>query len=338
MKLLKTVLSYALPLVFAVVLVWYTFKGVDIDQMWLSIADANYFYITLSALPMTVAHWSRGRRWQLLLQPLGHKLTAFDAFLAVMSGYFANLLVPRMGEVTRCAVLQKRNNIPLNESVGTVVVERVFDLIMLLVITGLAFVFEFGKLTTFFTDKLAQKKALESTQPEADYSGLFIGLGITLALLLISGIVLYQNRDRLLQSKFVPKIRQFLLGLWEGILSIKKLERPKEFIFHTVLIWVGYYLTLYLSMFALGATAHLGILAAFTILVVGSFGMVAPVQGGLGAYHWIVTMGLVELYQVATVPAAGAATLFHTSQTIYTFLIGAICSLWVLLDKSKIKG
>jgi len=338
MKLLKKVIGYTLPLIFAAVLVWYTFKGVDIDQMWLSIADANYFYIVLSALPMTVAHYSRGRRWQLLLQPLGHKLTTFDAFLAVMSGYFANLLVPRMGEVTRCAVLQKRNNIPMSESVGTVVVERVFDLIMLLVITGIAFIVEFQKLTTFFTDKLAQKKALESTQPAADNSSLYIGLGIALMVFIVVGITLFVNRKKILQNKFVPKIKGFLVGLWEGILSIRKLERPKEFIFHTMLIWVGYYLTLYLSMFALGATADLGMLAAFTILVVGSFGMVAPVQGGLGAYHWIVTMGLVELYQVARIPAAGAATLFHTSQTIYTFAIGALCSLWVLVDKSKIKG
>jgi uncharacterized membrane protein YbhN (UPF0104 family) len=338
MKLLKTLLSYALPLVFAVVLVWYTFKGVDIEQMWLSIADANYFYIALSALPMTVAHWSRGRRWQLLLQPLGHKLTAFDAFLAVMSGYFANLLVPRMGEVTRCAVLQKRNNIPLNESVGTVVVERVFDLIMLLFITGLAFVFEFKKLTVFFTDKLAQKKALENAQPMADNTGIYIGLGIALLVFVGISIFVYTNRRTLLAHKFAIKLKQFLLGLWEGVLSIRKLERPKEFVFHTLLIWVGYYLTLYLSMFALGATANLGILAAFTILVVGSFGMVAPVQGGIGAYHWIVTIGLVELYQVAQVPAAGAATLFHTSQTIYTFLIGAICSLWILADRNKEKA
>jgi uncharacterized membrane protein YbhN (UPF0104 family) len=338
MKLLKTVLSYGLPLVFAALLVWYTFKGVDIEQMWLSIADANYFYIVLSALPMTVAHWSRGRRWQLLLQPLGHKLTTFDAFLAVMSGYFGNLIVPRMGEVTRCAVLQKRNNIPLNESVGTVVVERVFDIVMLLFITALAFVFEFSKLTTFFTDKLAQKQALSNAQPQTENNGLLLGLGIGLIVVLIFGFVAFKYRQKLMNYKFVPKIRQFLLGLWDGILSIKKLERPKEFIFHTVLIWAGYFFTLYLSMFALGATASLGILAAFTILVVGSFGMVAPVQGGLGAYHWIVTMGLVELYQVEKIPAAGAATLFHTSQTIYTFLIGALCSLWVLVDKSKIKG
>lgn len=338
MKLLKTVLSYGLPLVFAALLVWYTFKGVDIEQMWLSIADANYFYIVLSALPMTVAHWSRGRRWQLLLQPLGHKLTSFDAFLAVMSGYFANLIVPRMGEVTRCAVLQKRNNIPLNESVGTVVVERVFDLLMLFGITALAFVFEFSKLTEFFTDKLAQKEALKNSQPVPDNTNMYIGLGVAFIVLVIAGVIVFLNRKKLMQNKFVPKIKQFLLGLWEGILSIKKLERPKEFIFHTMLIWVGYFFTLYISMFALGATANLGILAAFTILVVGSFGMVAPVQGGLGAYHWIVTMGLVELYQVDKLPAAGAATLFHTSQTIYTFLVGALCSLWVLVDKSKVKG
>jgi len=334
MKLLKTVIGYSLPLVFAVVLVWFTFKDVDLDAMFANIKDANYWYITLSALPMTVAHYSRGRRWQLLLEPLGHKLTSWDAFLAVMSGYFANLLVPRMGEVTRCAVLQKRCNIPLNESVGTVVVERVFDLVMLLGITATAFLLEFDKLSYFFSDKLAQKEAYAAAHPEAaNNNGLYLIIG--LAVLLVILIAAFIFRKQLFRNPIFSKAKAFALGIWEGVLSIRKLEKPGEFLFHTVLIWVGYFFTLCISMFALAPTATLGFLPAFTILVVGSFGMVAPVQGGLGAYHWIVTMGFVEIYSLPQAAAAGAATLFHTSQTIYTFLVGALCSLWVLLDRKR---
>lgn len=334
MKAVQTLLKYILPLIFAGGLLYFSFSQVNLDTLWQSIAGAHYGWIWLSTIPMTLAHVARARRWQLLLAPLHHRPSLVRTTIAVMAGYFANLILPRMGEVTRCGVLQKSDRVPIEQGVGTVLVERVFDLVMLGVITGLAFLLQWQELSNFFLSALHAK---QNMTPEQASSGAPVVLWI-----LGGGVVfvlgaLYFLWDKIVAQPFAQKILHWLTGLWKAVLSVRQMKSPGEFLFQTLVIWGGYFLTLYLSYESLDATAELGPLSALMILVIGSFGMVAPVQGGLGAYHWIVTAGLVQLYGLSQQDGAAAATLFHAAQTLYTLLVGAACGLIALYLKPVVK-
>jgi len=318
----KILLRYIIPLALAAFLLYFTFKDFDLQSLWTSIGSADYKWIVLSSIPMTLAHLSRARRWQLLLRPLNRNPSLTRTFLAVMAGYFANMIVPRLGEVTRCGVLQKTENVPIQEGIGTVLVERVFDLVMLALVTGIALFVQWDQLSQFFMGKLAQKEAIASTEPE-NHIWLYILVAAGFAVL-AAGFLL---REYLLKLTITQKIFNFLKELWTAITSISKMDTPIEFMVHTVIIWAGYYFTLYITYYSLASTSELGMLSAFLILVVGSFGMVAPVQGGVGAYHYIVTAGLVEIYHLSHSDGVVAATLFHAAQTIYTLLLGGICAL-----------
>jgi uncharacterized membrane protein YbhN (UPF0104 family) len=329
--MLKKSLKYIIPLVFGGVLLYFTFNGFDLKSLWISIGSADYKWIVLSAVPMTFAHLARARRWQLLLHPLNRNPSLYRTFLAVMAGYFANMLVLRLGEVTRCGVLQKTENVPIQEGIGTVLVERVFDLVMLAVVTGIALLVQWDKLSLFFISKLAQKEGSEVYESGMYYL-LMMGAGVVVVLALLS----WSQRQRLAKIVFVRKTINFLLELWTAALSIRKMDSPIEFMFQTVVIWAGYFFTLHITFFSLSSTAGLGLLPAFLILVIGSFGMVAPVQGGVGAYHFIVSAGLIEIYQLSVGDGLVAATLFHATQTIYTLLIGGICAVIASFLKPKV--
>jgi hypothetical protein len=324
-------LKYIIPLVFGGILLYFTFRGYDLKSLWISIGSADYKWILLSALPITIAHLARARRWQLLLLPLNRKPSLYRTFLAVMAGYFANMLVPRLGEVTRCGVLQKTDNVPIQEGIGTVLVERVFDLVMLAVVTGVALLVQWDKLSLFFIGKLAQKEGMKVEASGANYL-LFLGIVIVVVL----SILVWALRKKLLKIVFVQKVIEFLKGLWIAVLSIRKMDSPIEFMFQTIVIWAGYFFSLYITFFSLSSTEGLGLLPAFLILVIGSFGMVAPVQGGVGAYHFIVSAGLIEIYRLSVGDGLVAATLFHASQTIYTLLIGGICAVIASFLKPRV--
>jgi hypothetical protein len=330
---MKKALQYGLPLVLAAALLWWAYKDTNFDQMAADLRNAHYGWLALSLIPMMLSHWIRAERWRLLMQPLGFRPSAYNTFCAVMAGYFANMILPRMGEVTRCGLLQKNEDVPLDNSIGTVVVERIFDVLMLFFITALAFAIEFSTLTEFFMAKIEQKRAAGGSQGSSN-------IGFVLGGLFFAGIaalaVFWLMREKLMQIALVVKILDFLKGIGQGIASVAKMEKKGLFILYSLLIWVGYFATVYISFKALPYTASLGMVAALIILVVGSYAMAAPVQGGLGAYHTMVSLGLVELYAQTKQGADTSALLMHTSQTLLVIIIGAICfGLSVLAAKKK---
>ena len=151
-------LKYAVPLVVAYLLLrYYVFKEISLSEMVAVFRQADYGWVLLSGVILLTAHWSRACRWRLLLEPLGHRPGVFRVFLAVMIGYFANLLLPRLGEVSRCGMLQKTNRVPVNVGIGTVVAERLFDLLMLLVLLALTFLLEFNRISGFFLNLFGAK-------------------------------------------------------------------------------------------------------------------------------------------------------------------------------------
>lgn len=327
---MKNTLKYALFLALAGGLMWYVFKDLPIAELLDTFRQADYQWVIVSGLLAMVAHWSRAYRWRMLMEPLGYRPSIFNATLAVWMGYFANYIVPRMGEVTRCGSLQRTDGVPFEKSFGTVVAERVFDVLTLVVLIALNFLLEFDRLSGFFMDFFGSKVG-----GGGGSNVLLLTLAAGALAVLALGVFLY-NRfgERIRQHALAQKIAQFAKGLVAGLLSIRQLRSPGLFLFHTVLIWTMYYFMAYVLFFSIPETANLGMLAGLTVLVLGSIGMAAPTQGGIGAYHVLVG-NVVMLYGLSQKAGITLATFIHGTQMITILLIGGLAFLIALFRQKK---
>jgi uncharacterized protein (TIRG00374 family) len=316
-----TFFKYALPLVVAFLLLkYYVFKEISLADMVKEFKSADYNWIALSAVFLLLAHLSRSYRWNLLMKPLGYRPGLFQTFLAVMAGYFANLILPRMGEVTRCGVLNRMERIPVHSAFGTVVAERIFDVIMLFLLLCLNFILEFRRLSDFFIDFFSSKFSGLANVSQNIYILFTCAVILSLAAIL----AIYKYRSKFSQITFLNKIRAFVRGMLDGLLSVRKLDRKWDFVMHTVLIWICYYGASYSLTFALPDTPRLGWLAGLTILMMGGLGMAAPVQGGTGPFHILVS-GALLLYGWSQEDGLILATFIWASQTLLTLIVGGIC-------------
>ena len=331
---MKNFLRYTISLALAGGLLWLVFKDIDLVAMLDRLQQADWRWVALSCTLVLMAHITRAWRWQMLLEPLGYRPSLFDATTSVLTGYFANYIIPRMGEVTRCGTLYKLEKVPVNLSFGTVVAERVFDVFTLLVLIGLNFLLEFDRLSTFFLDFFGSK--VSGGEPQGT-PFLLIAFG-GLVLLITAGVVFILTnkdlREKLLQNAIILKIATFLKGMLEGVMSVRRLRSPGLFIFSTLLIWVFYYLISYVLFFSIPETSTLGPLAGLTILVIGAIGMTAPTQGGIGAYHLLVGNVMI-LYGLTQKDGITLATFVHGTQMLFMLAIGALAFLVVLLKNRK---
>jgi glycosyltransferase 2 family protein len=320
---MKNFLTYTVSLAIAGGLLWYVFKDIDLNAMFTELARANYVWVGAYCVVIAVAHWSRSVRWSLLLEPVvGHRPALGNAMLAVMTGYFANLLIPRMGEVTRCGTLNRLENVPVNVSFGTVVAERIFDVVMLVLIIGLTLLLEADRISELVAGLFAGKGSDSKT-------GLYLLLGAGVLGTLAAWFAYQKYKEVLRRNALFAKVEGFVLGLIDGLLSVRKLRQPGLFIAHTLLIWTMYYLSTYVLFFAMPQTSGLGLLAALTILMVGAIGMAAPTQGGLGSFNILVGLALVA-YGLTKQDGQTLATLMLLSQWLFVIVAGGIAFLIVL--------
>jgi hypothetical protein len=213
------------------------------------------------------------------------------------------------------------------------VAERIFDVIMLFILLCFTFLLEFQRLGGFLTELLQSRFESISKILNDTPTVLVLVLSVTLFAATIT-YLLFRYRRRLAKIRLIQKIATFLKGMGEGLVSVRKLKNPTAFFFHTGLIWVMYYFMSYVLFFAMPQTAGLGIRAGFTILIMGGLGMSAPVQGGFGTFHILVGNALV-LYGLSQQDGLILATFMHTSQTLFTLLIGGICLLIGLFIQRK---
>ncbi len=302
-----------------ILIFWMVYKDQDFKRIKSILEnDVNYYWIGFSIFLSLLSHLSRTVRWNMMIEPLGYKPRILNTFLAVMVGYLMNLALPRMGEISKCGVLSRYERIPFSKLIGTVVVERLIDVLMLLLLLLLTVFTQFGQLLKFLDNNPEVKEKLD----KVIYSPILIGAGVLFLL------VLWLARHKIRQSVLMKKVMGYALQFVEGLRSIGKMKRVGAFIFHTLAIWFLYYATLFCVFFAFGFTSHLTALAGLTIFVLGSFGMVAPVQGGIGAWHFMVIQGL-ALYGVANDDATVFALVAHGSSTIL-LIVGGLISMLVL--------
>ncbi len=327
-RTLLSVLQFLLFLCIGILLLWLVFRKIDLGLIVDELRQINYFWITLCFISGIISHVSRAVRWNLLINTMGHKTSNLRTFYAVMIGYLANLAIPRIGEVTRCGVVSKTEKIPVNALIGTVISERVFDMVVLFLITFLVIIFQLDLVGSFVTRYLVSPLFLKF---EGNKMQMFFFLG-TLALLLLGLIILLRKlRPVIRHFRLYQKMVTMINGFWDGILSIKRMQHKGRFLFWTLMIWGNYFLMTYLCFFALQATSHLTIIDGLTVLALGSFGIVAPVPGGIGAYHFIVKAILFELYHIQPVAAVSFATISHFAQTLILLVGGVISYLLIVI-------
>ena len=313
-----SVIKYIVALGISIFLMYWVFQNVEWRQFKEKMNLVDYRWVYLSMLLSFSSYIARAYRWTLLINPFGYRLKTSRALLAVFIGYMANLVLPRLGEVSRCAILKKNDQIPIPLSIGTVVTERVFDLIVFAGVFLITLVLEFDLLMAFFG------RLLENTP---DLSLVIYVLGAIAVVSVISLVTFWKGFVVIFQRMpFAQKIGSIGIQLWQGFMSFKNVENKAGFVISTLVIWVAYYFMTYVITFSIGETSSLGIVAGLSLLAGAGVAMIIPVQGGFGTYHAIITL-LLTFYGIEELTGTFFATLLHTSQVVTQVIAGLICLL-----------
>jgi uncharacterized membrane protein YbhN (UPF0104 family) len=318
---LKALISNGLKIAFSlglgILLIWLIYKDLtaeDKENIINSFKKANYWWFALSFFLGLLSHISRAKRWNLLLNNMGYSPQLSTSFFSVMIGYLANMALPRFGEIARCGVMGKKENIPFEKLFGTVIAERVIDLLILMSIASFTLITQYSYLQTYIMEKLIQPMGENSGD---DSSNKFYILA-SIALLVLVVYFLLSNKIPAL----IEKIKVFLRGLLEGFRSVLQIKQRIEFIFHTLFIWMMYFFLYFVCFFCLPETSNVPIGGVFASFIAGSIGIIA-VQGGIGAYHMLVTQTLI-LYGVSKEFGFAFSWIAWASQTIMILIFGFI--------------
>lgn len=310
---------------------WFAFRNVNFTKLAADLKEANYSWLLLSVLFGFFAFVSRARRWVLLINPLGFRPSTRNSFYALMSGYLANIALPRVGEITRCVALGKKEKIPVDQLIGTVVVERTVDFLSLLSIM-IYLIFTSGEqINLFLKDSILvpiQQKVISV------FGVTWIIWVILSGLMIIALFLVIRYKKKLRKIRFFSKMFDLAKGVINGLKTITNLERKWEFIFHTVFIWVNYALMTWVVVFSIPSTSMLTFKDSIFLLVIGGLAMSAPVQSGLGAFHYIISRGLLFVKGIPLEDGLVYALLTHESQLIFVAITGTI-SFFIIFRKDK---
>ncbi|RKN83113.1 lysylphosphatidylglycerol synthase transmembrane domain-containing protein [Ulvibacterium marinum] len=305
---LKKILKTILPISLGVFLVWYSYSSTspeDRQQIILHIKEANMFWVGLSIFIGIVSHVSRAIRWNYLLEPLGYRPKIINNVFIILISYFANLLIIRSGEILRATALNTYEDVPFEKGFGTIVTERVIDVIMLLLVILTAFLFQAEIILGIL---------------EENGIGLVGSIGLIGAGIL--GLVISIRIIRKSTSAYAMRIKAFLKGLLDGILSIFKMKQKGRFIFHTILIWACYIGMFWVIKFTVPETENLSLGALLVAFVAGAFAM-ATTNGGLGLFPIVVTAAL-SFFGISKTSGDAYGWIMWTAQNLMIVIFGAI--------------
>jgi len=314
-KFLIPFLKIVIPLALGVLLIWLVYKDLtpeDISDIKSAFKEMNYLYIFLSVFIGLISHMSRAWRWRYPLKEMGYTPQFWNSYHTVMIGYFANMGIPRSGEIMRCGLMAKYENIPFNKLVGTVIAERVADLIILGSCIFFVFIIQLETLTNYAVEiGLAEK-----------FSPLkLITYLLVLAFLGIVGILILKRS----RNKFAIKVREFLLGIYEGLKTILTMKDKWLYIAHTLFIWVLYLAMFYVTFFSLSSVENVPFTGVVTAFVMGGIA-VTVTNGGIGAYPLAIA-GVLALYGVTQSQGYAFGWVVWTGQTIMLVLAGLVSSI-----------
>lgn len=328
----KSILQLVLFSAIGIGLVWLSIHNIpdkDIETTKQSFKNADYFIVTVSALISIFAHVLRAWRWNSMLQPLGHSISFKNSFAAVMIGYVVNYAVPRAGELSRCGVAARYEKIPFTAALGTVITERIIDLLLFLLLFLITLAVQFTELTGLTNMYVVHPLSIKF------HALLNNKIYLVIFVIIISGCLaaLFLLRGKI-RSLLSGKLGKTLKNFADGLRSIKDLKSPFVFVLLSLLIWLMYFLSLYVCFWSFEETKVLGLKPALSVLLFGTIGvMFSP--GGIGAYQIIATQVLL-FYGMANSISIAFPWIVWGAQFIAILVIGGLCFLLLpIINRSE---
>ena len=323
---IQTTTKIALPLLLGGAILYWMYRGFDFERVReVMLHEMDWTWMLLSLPFGIMAQALRGWRWRQTLEPMGERPRNEVSINAIFLSYAASLVVPRIGEFTRCGVLKRWEDISFTRALGTVVTERMVDMLLMLLIVGATLLLEMSTFGTFFRQT--------GTSLEGILSGFsWAGWLVTFICLVAIGVLLYILVRNL---RIYNKVKTTLSDVWKGITSLKNVRSVPSFLLMTIGIWLCYFLHYYLTFFCFDFTAHLGISCALVTFVVGSIAVIVPTPNGAGPWHFAVKTMLI-LYGVQDEQALYFVLIVHTVQTLLVVVTGIYA--WARLGFIEVKG
>lgn len=311
----KSILKIVLPLLLGIVLVWYSLSQISIPTLIQYFKNANYSWILLGAILGILSHTSRAYRWLYMVEPLGYKPKFGNSFMAVYSAYLINFTIPRAGELARASILTNYEKVPFDKGIGTIVAERIADTLMLLLVILIALFLEFEFIYNFFIEKFNPLTLIIA--------------GVILILLGFVGIIILRRST----NAYIIRIKGFLSGLLEGLLSIFKMEKKWAFIFHTFFIWGMYVLMFYVTTFALPELNDISLAAALIGFILASFS-IAATNGGIGSFPEAVVIAFL-VFSLPEDPSRAFGWIMWSTQTLVIIVLGGLSLIYLPIYNRK---
>lgn len=320
-NIVQTLFFIALGLAF----IWWFWEKLGSEertQIWKSLEQTNYFWFILASIISLASHYVRALRWRLMSETFGYKVSRTNSFFAVMSGYLTNLAVPRLGEIVRCTMLKKSNDIPIEKSLGTIITERVIDMVLFALLLLFTLIIQQDLLLNYIEENL-----------NLDLNNIFQLFTIGIVTLIVILALFFAFKRKIQQGKAYTKTKELIQGFLEGIKSIFKLKRPFLFILYSVIIWSLWIIGTFTCFQCLKETQILSLLQALVTTVLGAFGpMITP--GGIGLQPAIFAEVL-ETYTISRPIAYVCGWLNWLSSQVGTIVIGLIAFVYFSTKKKK---
>ncbi|QIY85140.1 flippase-like domain-containing protein [Chryseobacterium sp. NEB161] len=281
-SVLKNTVTILVSVLVAGVFLWLALKGLDFEKIANSLKKANYLWVAAAAVFGVSAYIFRAVRWNLLLEPMGYQVSNANSLWSISFGYLMNLTIPRSGEVARSTALYGVEKVPVDKSFGTIILERVIDLVCMLVFLVLTLIFKFDAIYSFYE------------RSGVRFNPVFI-IGI-IAGCVLALVTFFRFKERFRKFGFISKIIDFIDGIFAGLMSVFRLRQKGKFILLTAGIWICYFFASYLVCFSLPETSDFTLADGCFILVVGTLGMIIPASGGIGAFNLAMKFGFTALF------------------------------------------
>lgn len=292
-----------------VALVWFSLSKISFEELLDYFKNADYIYISIGLFFGLLSHLSRAYRWQFMIEPMGYTLRLPNSIMAVFTTYLVNYTIPRAGEITRATILTNYEGVPFEKGFGTIVAERIADMLVMLVIIAITLFLEFEFIYQFFIDRFDPLKIVISL----------------VVLIAISALVVFYLKKA--TSKIAIKVRAFVTGLIEGVLSILKMKHKWAFIFHTLFIWLMYILMFYVTSLAIPETSHLPLAAILMGFISASFS-IAATNGGIGSYP-VAVYAAFSVFGIAKEPSIAFGWIMWSSQTLMIIILGGLSLIYL---------
>ena len=303
---LRKLLKIFVPLILGIVILYFLYSETSFSELWSYIKGANWWVLSFSLIFGLMGNVFRGIRWNLLIKPLGYQPKTSHLVYAVMGSYAVNFAIPRAGELWRCGMVYRKEKIPFQKLIGTIVIDRLFDVIMVGLFILAAFVFN---VKLFYKERDLFNLPAWLTSP-----GLYIGLAVV-AIICVVILIVFKN------NWIVQKIRNFFAEMGRDMVQVWHMREKTRFLIYSFGIWISYFIYFYITFFAFDFTANLGIAAGLFVFTLGSISMTIPSNGGLGPWQAATVLGLCA-YLVNIKQATAFATAVFAFQSIWQVACG----------------